>query len=192
MNEQISRVSNIKAHLVNYFNLNSENIKKIKQNSLKSSSSLSKSSKSESEKSKKSSKPSHLKSHSKSSTSSHSSSSHKSNLKRTEASYFAILERRKTADHAKLIADQEEEHGNRKVKILEKTLELEKEKLENDKMEARNKAILTVFETRYDDVSQFSENKYKCESKSRTRKFSLGEKSVENNSFNLLESYLKP
>ena len=46
LNEQISRVSNIKAHLVNYFNSNSENIKKIKQNSLKSSSSLSKSSKS--------------------------------------------------------------------------------------------------------------------------------------------------
>ena len=42
LNEQILRVSHIKAHLVNYFNSNSENIGKIKQNS-KSSSSLSES-----------------------------------------------------------------------------------------------------------------------------------------------------
>ena len=102
-------VSDIKAHLVNYFNLNSENIGKIKQNFLKSSSSLSKNS-----------------------------------------------------------------------------------KVENEKIDARNGAILADFETRYDDVSQFSENEYECESKSRTRKSSLREKSIENNSFNSLESYLKP
>ena len=102
-------VSDIKAHLVNYFNLSSENIGKIKQNFLKLSSSLSKSS-----------------------------------------------------------------------------------KVENEKTDTRNRAILAEFETCYDDVSQFSENEYECESKSRTRKSSLGEKSIENNSFNLLESYLKP
>ena len=112
-------------------------------------------------------------------------------MKGAEASYFAILERRKTADHAKLIADQEKERANRKLKILEKTLELEKEKLGKEKSETRNKAILAEFEARYDDVSQFSENEYECESKSQTRKFSPGEKSIENNSFNLLESYLK-
>ena len=109
-----------KAHLVNYFNLNSENIGKIKQKFLKSTSSLSKSSKGQSKKFQKISKSSHSKSHSKSSKSSHSSSSHKSNSKDTEASYFTILERRKIADHAKLIADQEEERANRKLKILEK------------------------------------------------------------------------
>ena len=108
-----------KAHLVNYFNLNSENIGKIKQKFLKSTSSLSKSSKGQSKKFQKISKSSH----SKSSKSSHSSSSHKSNSKDTEASYFAILERRKIADHAKLIADQEEERANRKLKILEKNFE---------------------------------------------------------------------
>ena len=110
------RVSDIKAHLVNYFNLNKENIGKTKQMFLKSSSSLSKSSKSQSEKSQKSSKSSH----SKFSKSNHSSPSHKSNSKGTEALYFAILERRKTADHAKLIANQEEERANRKLKSLEK------------------------------------------------------------------------
>ena len=43
-----------------------------------------------------------------------------------------------------------QEHANRKLEILEKTLELEKEKLENEEIEARNKAILAEFETRYD------------------------------------------
>ena len=43
-----------------------------------------------------------------------------------------------------------QEHANRKLEILEKTLELEKEKLENKEIEARNKAILAEFETRYD------------------------------------------
>ena len=66
------------------------------------------------------------------------------------------MERRKTADHAKLIAYQEEVHAKRKLKILEKTLELEIEKLENENIEARNKAILAEFETRYGGVSQFS------------------------------------
>ena len=144
--------------------------------------------KGQSEKSQKSSKSSH----SKSSKSSQSSSSHKSNSNSTKASCFTILERRKTGDHAKLIANQEEERAYRKFKILEKTLEFEKEKLENEKIEARNKAILAEFETRYDDVSKFPENEYECESKSRTRKSSLREKSIGNNSFNLLESYLKP
>ena len=92
-------------------------------------------------------------------------------MKGAEASYFAILERRKTADHAKLIADQEEERTNRKLKVLEKTLEPEKEKLENEKFKAQNKAILAEFETHYDDVNQFSEKEYECESKSQTRKF---------------------
>ena len=77
-----------KAHLVNYFNLNSENIGKIKQKFLKSTSSLSKSSKGQSKKFQKISKSSHSKSHSKSSKSSHSSSSHKSNSKDTEACYI--------------------------------------------------------------------------------------------------------
>ena len=65
-------------------------------------------------------------------------------------------------------------------------------KVENDKIDGRNRAILAEFGTRYDDVSRFSENEYECESKSRTRKSSLREKSIENNSINLLESYLKP
>ena len=121
LKEQILRVSDIKAHLVNYFNLNKENIGKTKQFFFKSSSSLSKSSKGQSEKSQKSSKSSHSKSHSKPSKSSHSSSPHKSNSKGAETSYSAILEWRKTADHAKLIADQEEERANIKLKIFEKT-----------------------------------------------------------------------
>ena len=131
--------------------------------------------KGQSEKSQKSSKSSH----SKSSKSSQSSSSHKSNSNSTKASCFTILERRKTGDHAKLIANQEEERAYRKFKILEKTLEFEKEKLENEKIEARNKAILAEFETRYDDVSKFPENEYECESESRTRNLHSEKKVLE-------------
>ena len=138
LNEQILRVSHIKAHLVNYFNSNSENIGKNKQSFPKSSSSLSKSSKGQSEKSHKSS----ISSHSESSRSHQYSSSHKSNSKGTEASNFAILDGRKTSDHAKLIADQEGKRANRKLKILKKTSELEKEKLENEKIKTQNKVIL--------------------------------------------------
>ena len=104
----------------------------------KSSSSLLKSSKGQSEKSHQSS----ISSHSESSKSGHYISSHKSNLKGTEASNFAILDRRKTSDHAKLIADQGDKRANRKLKILKKTSELEKEKLENEKIETQNKVIL--------------------------------------------------
>ena len=49
---------------------------------------------------------------------------------KSNASYFAVLERRKTAEHAKLLADQVEESAKRKLKILEKSLDLEKEKIE--------------------------------------------------------------
>ena len=41
----------------------------------------------------------------------------------SKASYFAVLERRKTAEHAKLLADQVEECVKRKLEVLEKSLD---------------------------------------------------------------------
>ena len=46
--------------------------------------------------------------------------------------YFAVLKRRKTAEHAKLLADLVKESAKRKFKILEK--DLEKEKIEKKRL----------------------------------------------------------
>ena len=46
---------------------------------------------------------------------------------KSNASNFVVLERRKTAEHAKLLTDQVEERPKRKLKILKKSLDLEKE-----------------------------------------------------------------
>ena len=51
---------------------------------------------------------------------------------KSNSSCFAVLERQKTAEHAKPLADQVEESAKRKLKILEN---LEKEKNENEALE---------------------------------------------------------
>ena len=111
--------------------------------------------------------------------------------------YLAVLERRETADHAKLIADQVEEWSKWKLKVIEKTLELEKEKLKNEKFEARNNTVLAEFESRYDETSQISDNKISVEIKTSLQEFSIEEKTIskeinDNNQLVSLELYLKP
>ena len=44
------------------------------------------------------------------------------------ASYFATFKRRITADHAKILADHVKESAERKLKVLEESLDLEMEK----------------------------------------------------------------
>ena len=46
----------------------------------------------------------------------------------SKGSYFVVLEKRETAEHAKLLVDQIEKKSKRTQKILEKSLKLEKEK----------------------------------------------------------------
>ena len=62
----------------------------------------------------------------------------------------------KHAEHAKLLADQVEESAKRKLKILEKSLDLEKEKIENEAFEARSKAIVAEYESKLDERDQVS------------------------------------
>ena len=80
--------------------------------------------------------------------------SSKSSLKSSSSSrhtYLSILERRKTAEQANLLAIQAEESSKRNLKFLEKSFELEKEKLLDQVIEARNKAALVELERKHDE-----------------------------------------
>ena len=75
---------------------------------------------------------------------------------KSNASYFAVLEERNTAEQAKLLADQVEKSAKRKLKILEKSLDLEKENIKNEASEARSKAIVAVYGIRFDERAHVS------------------------------------
>ena len=83
-----------------------------------------------------------------------STSSSKSSSKSSSSSchtYLSIVERHKTAEQANLLAIQAEEFSKRKLKFLEKSLELEKEKLLDQVTEGRNKAALVELERKHDE-----------------------------------------
>ena len=84
----------------------------------------------------------HSKSLSKLSSKSSSSSRH---------TYVSILERHKTAEQVNLLAIQAEERSKCKLKFLEKSFELEKEKLLDQVIEAHNKAALVELERKHDE-----------------------------------------
>ena len=65
--------------------------------------------------------------------------------------YHSILERRKPAKQANLLATQAEERSKRNLKFLEKSFELEKEKLLDRVLEARNEAALVELERKHDE-----------------------------------------
>ena len=57
-------------------------------------------------------------------------------------SYLTVVERRKTAEEAKLIVLQAKERAKRKIELLEKTFEIEKMHLRNAETEVQNRAEL--------------------------------------------------
>ena len=83
--------------------------------------------------------------------SSHSTNSSSSSSE-TSASYLAIYERRKIAEQVTLYAKQAQERSHRKLKLLDKFFELEKQRIINEVMEAEDKAALANLETHFDDV----------------------------------------
>ena len=64
------------------------------------------------------------------------------------------------------MADQVEETSKRKLKILEKSLDLEKEKNENEAYEARSKAIVAEYESKLDERGHVSNDNSSVVSKS--------------------------
>ena len=70
----------------------------------------------------------------------------------SSASHLAIYERTKTAEQATLYAKQAQERSHRKLKLLEKSFELEKQRIVNEVMEAENKAALAKIEIHFNGV----------------------------------------
>ena len=115
----------------------------------------------------------------------------------SNASYFAVLERRKTAEHAKFLADQVEESAKRKLKILRKSLDLEKEKNENEAFEERSKAIIAEYESKLDERDHVSNGNDSVVSKSSSGHRLLAEIKLQNENIDnytslISESYIRP
>ena len=96
--------------------------------------------------------------------------------------FFAVLEWQKTAQHAKHLADQVEKSAKRKLKILEKSLNLHKEKTENEAFEARSKAIVAEYESRFDERGHVSVGNNSVVSKSSSDHRLLAENTFQNES----------
>ena len=115
------------------------------------------------------------------------------------ASYLAIYKRRKTAEQANLYVKQAQERSQRKLKLLEKSFELEKQRIVNEVMKVENKAALANLETDFDGVllSQTSNAPIKvnedCSNKYHLHdKISVTQNQVNNNNIkkhNLNETY---
>ena len=60
----------------------------------------------------------------------------------SNALYLSVSERRKSVEHAKLVARQAEEHTQRQFKLLEQSFELERQKIEGEVLVARENATL--------------------------------------------------
>ena len=73
-------------------------------------------------------------------------------------SYLTVVERRKTAKEAKLIAFQTKENPKGKIeKLLEKTFEIEKMHLRNEEIEAQNHAELVELAISLEEKIDLSE-----------------------------------
>ena len=70
-------------------------------------------------------------------------SENSTSFKNSKASYFSILSRRKTAEFAEVLAQQAEERAKQRLQLLKTSFELEKQKLEEEITEAKNKSSLS-------------------------------------------------
>ena len=95
------------------------------------------------------------------------------------------------------MADQVEKSAKRKLKILEKSLNLHKEKIENEAFEARSKAIVAEYESRFDERGHVSVDNNSVVSKSSSDHRLLAEntfqnESVDNHTSAIFGSYVRP
>ena len=65
----------------------------------------------------------------------------------SNASYLAIYERRKRTEQANLYAKQAQERSHHTLNLLEKSIELEKQRIVNKIMEAENKVTKANLKT---------------------------------------------
>ena len=78
----------------------------------------------------------------------------------SETSYISVKERRKTAEHAKLIAQQAQERTKRKLDLLERPFELEEQKILDEGLDTKNNADLVALDSKIDGLnrSKFESN----------------------------------
>ena len=76
------------------------------------------------------------------------------------SSYLSINERRKTAEHTKLIVELAEKCTKRILDLLERLFELEKQKILNKEFKAKNNADLIMLDGKIDELnrSKFESN----------------------------------
>ena len=80
-----------------------------------------------------------------------------SELSNDHTSYLTVVERRKTAEEAKLIVFQAKERAKRKIELLEKTFEIEKMHLRNAETEVQNRAELAKLAISLEEKVDLSE-----------------------------------
>ena len=78
----------------------------------------------------------------------------------SETSYLSVNERRKAPEHAELIVQQAEERTTRKLDLLERSFEVEKQKTLDKKLEAKNNVDLAALDSNMDELnrSKFENN----------------------------------
>ena len=177
--DQALRVVSIKDSIMNFYISNGKE-REVKIFSKLSSKSAKSRDTSKSSSDRKSKSKSNISVHSRTSVQSQLSARTRSSSSqgKSNKSYFAVLERRKTAEHAKRLADQVEESAKRRLKALEKSLDLEKEKIENETFEARSKAIIAEYESKLDERDQFSNDNSSVVSKSSSDHLLLAENTL--------------
>ena len=84
----------------------------------------------------------------------------KASSETSELSYLSINERRKTAEHTKLIVELAEKCTKRILDLLERLFELEKQKILNKEFKAKNNADLVMLDGEIDELnrSKFESN----------------------------------
>ena len=107
---------------------------------------------------------------------SNSSSSKKSSPESyvSDPSYVAVLERRRTAEHAQLLVRQAEERTQRKLKLLQKSFDYEKQKILEDVEEAKNNRAIVNFETYGSEKPDFESKTYEHELPQKHSSFNKG------------------
>ena len=111
---------------------------------------------------------SHASSHSSNSGSSKKSSSDSHVL---NPSYLAVLERRRTIEHAELLVKQAEERTERKLKILQKSFDYKRQNILEEVEEAKNNRAIVNFETYGFEKLDFGSNPHEHESPQKYSRF---------------------
>ena len=83
---------------------------------------------------------------------------------------------------------KKEQSTKRKLKFLEKSLDLEKEKIEKETFETRNEAIAAQYKSRFDERGHISNGKNLVVSKSSSGHFLLAENTLQNGSIDNYKS----